>query len=219
MQEILNSKTARRGFLGRIAAFAAGLTVAAPAGLAAKTTSRDSSPDPALDAWFGRIKGKHRMVFDAPEPNNGMPAIWPRVYLNTMAATYPGETTAVVILRHAGLGLALNDAMWSKYKLGETFNVKEGDTPATRNPYASITNLPIPGLGIAELLKSGVLVGACDVALTVYSSGAAKKMGLDPAAVKKEWIAGLLPGIQLVPSGVLGVARSQELGCNYCFAG
>ena len=61
-----------------------------------------------------------------------------------MAATYPGETTAVVILRHAGLGLAFNDALWSKYKLGKTFNVKDGDAPATRNPYASITNLPIP---------------------------------------------------------------------------
>ena len=43
--------------------------------------------DPALDAWFGKIKGKHKMVFDAPEPNNGLVAIWPRVYLNSMAAT------------------------------------------------------------------------------------------------------------------------------------
>ncbi len=219
MHDSLNSPTARRGFLGRIAAFAAGLTIAAPAGLAAETSSSNASADPALDAWFGRIKGKHRMVFDAPEPNNGMPAIWPRVYLNSMAATYPGEATAVVILRHAGLGLALGDSVWAKYHLGEVFSVKDGDMPAMKNIYASITNLPIPGLGIAELMKSGVLVGACDVALTVYSAGAAQKMSMDPAAVKKEWIAGLLPGVQVVPSGVLGVGRSQELGCNYCFAG
>ncbi|MEO5903760.1 MAG: hypothetical protein ABIQ55_07110 [Gemmatimonadaceae bacterium] len=219
MHESLNAPTARRGFLGRIAAFAAGLTIAAPAGLAAEAASTNSSADPALEAWFGRIKGKHRMVFDAPEPNNGMPAIWPRVYMNSMAATYPGVTTAVVILRHAGLGLALGDSVWSKYKLGEVFSIKDGDAPATRNIYASITNLPIPGLGIAELIKSGVLVGACDVALTVYSAGAAQKMGMEAAAVKKEWIAGLLPGVQVVPSGVLGVAHAQELGCNYCFAG
>ncbi len=219
MHEILNAPTARRGFIGRIAAFAAGLTIAAPAGLAAETVSSNSHADPALEAWFGRIKGKHRMVFDAPEPNSGMPAIWPRVYMNSMAATYPGVTTAVVILRQAGLGLALGDAVWSKYKLGEVFNIKDGDAPATRNIYASITNLPIPGLGIAELIKSGVLVGACDVALTVYSAGAAQKMGMEAAAVKKEWIAGLLPGVQVVPSGVLGVAHAQELGCNYCFAG
>jgi intracellular sulfur oxidation DsrE/DsrF family protein len=113
----------------------------------------------------------------------------------------------------------MTDALWNKYSLGEMFSIKDGDAPAKRNPYAKITGLPIPGLGIAELINSGVLVGACDVALTVYSSGAAKKMGLAADAVKKEWIAGLIPGVQVVPSGVLGVARAQELGCAYCFAG
>ena len=221
MSDLIATTTARRGFLGSIAAAAAaiGLNGALPSRLTAETPHGARSPDAALDAWFGRIKGKHRMIFDAPEPNSGFVAIWPRIYLNTMAANYPGEATAVVILRHGALPLALNDAMWAKYNLGELFEIKDGDKPATRNPYATITGLPIPGLGIAELLKSGVLVGACDVAMTIYSSGAAKKMGLDPVAVKNEWIAGVLPGVKVVPSGVLGVARSQELGCAYCFAG
>jgi hypothetical protein len=221
MSSFLASTTARRGFLGRLAAAAAtvGLSSAVPSRLAAETSDEDASMDASLDAWFGKIKGKHRMVFDAPEPNSGMSAVWPRVYLNTMAATYPGETTAVVILRHAAIPLAMNDALWSKYPLGEMFAIKAGDAPATKNPYARITNLPLPGLGIQELLKDGVLIGACDVALTVYSSGAAQKMGLAPDAVKKEWVEGLFPGVQIVPSGVLGVARAQELGCAYCFAG
>jgi len=221
MSDLMTSTTARRGFLGRLAAVAAaaGLGGVTPSRLGAEEMPHDKSLDAALDAWFGRIKGKHKMIFDAPEPNSGMVAIWPRVYLNTMEATWPGQTTAVVILRHAGLGLALGDPVWAKYGIGEMFGVKDGDAFATRNPYATITGLPIPGLGIAELLKSGVLVGACDVALTIYSAGAAKKMGLAPDVVKKEWIAGLLPGVQVVPSGVLGVARSQELGCAYCFAG
>jgi len=221
MSDLMATKTPRRGFLGRIAAAAAvaGLSGVLPSRAAAESAPSWVSADPALEAWFGRIKGKHRMIFDAPEPNSGMVAIWPRVYLNTMDATYPGPTTAVVILRHAGLALALGDAVWGKYGIGEMFAIKDGDAPATKNPYATITGLPIPGLGISELIKSGVLVGACDVALTIYSGGAAKKMGLDPAVVKKEWIAGLLPGVQVVPSGVLGVAHAQELGCNYCFAG
>lgn len=220
MSSLIASTTARRGFLGRLAAAAAaaGLSTAVPSTLNAETPA-EMSPDPALDAWFGRIKGKHKIVFDVPEPNSGMGAIWPRVYLNSMKATYPGDATAVVILRHAGIPLGMNDALWSKYKFGETFSIKQGDAPATKNIYANITGLPIPGLGIAELIKSGVLVGLCDVALTVYSSGAAAKMGLQPDAVKKEWIAGLLPGVQIVPSGVLGVAHAQELGCVYCFAG
>jgi len=217
----MSDLTARRGFIGRVAATvaAAGLSSALPSTLGAENVSGFASMDAALDAWFGRIKGKHRMIFDAPEPNEGLVAIWPRVYLNTMQATWPGEATAVVILRHAGLALALGDPVWAKYGIGEMFNIKDGDAPAKRNPYATITGLPIAGLGISELLKSGVLVGACDVALTIYSAGAAKKMGLDPDAVKKEWIAGLLPGVHVVPSGVLGVARAQELGCAYCFAG
>ena len=219
MSSFFASTTARRGFLGRIAAAAAaaGLSSAVPSRLSAETP--DMSADPALDAWFGKIKGKHKMVFDTPEPNSGMAAIWPRVYLDTMAANYPGEATAVIILRHAGIPLGMNDGLWSKYKLGEMFMIKDGEVAATRNPYAKITHLPLPGLGIASLLEKGILVGVCDVALTVYSSGAGQKMGIDPATVKKEWIAGLLPGVQVVPSGVLGVARAQELGCAYCFAG
>jgi intracellular sulfur oxidation DsrE/DsrF family protein len=69
------------------------------------------------------------------------------------------------------------------------------------------------------LIASGALVGVCNVALTVYSAMVAQKMGADPAAVKADWVAGLLPGCQVVPSGVLAVARSQEKGCAYCFAG
>jgi Uncharacterized conserved protein len=221
MSSFLASTTPRRGFLSRLAAAAAtvGLSSAVPSNLSAEAPSGEVSMDAALDAWFGKIKGKHRMVFDTPEPNSGMAAIWPRVYLDTMKATYPGEATAVIILRHAGIPLAMNDALWAKYNLGEMFSIKAGDAPATKNPYAKITNLPLPGLGITELLNAGVLVGACDVALTVYSSGAAQKMGLAPDVVKKEWVAGLFPGVQVVPSGVLGVARAQELGCAYCFAG
>ena len=213
--------TPRRSFLGRVAAAAMGLgaaTLLPPEVRAAAGTS--TAADPQLEAWFGKLKGKHRVVFDASEPNSGMPAIWPRVYLNTTEATYPGAVaSAMVILRHGGLALAFQDSIWAKYPIGEMFNVKSGDVPAKSNPYATITNLPLPGLGIVELLKSGVLVGACDVAITVYSSGAAGKMGMDPAAVKKEWLAGLFPGIRVVPSGVFAVARAQEFGAKYIFAG
>ena len=219
MLDALTSSTPRRGFIGRLAAAAMGIGAASlvPEGAEAGTSA---AMDPQLEAWFGKLKGKHRAVFDAPESNSGFPAIWPRVYLLTTEGSYPGEgASAMVILRHEALPLAFQDSLWSKYKLGEMFKINSGDAPATANPYATITGLPIPGLGIAELLKTGALIGACDVAMTVYSSGAAKKMGLDPATVKKEWIAGLLPGVQLVPSGVMAVARAQEFGARYIFAG
>ena len=220
MSSILTSTTARRGFLGRIAAGAAalGLSSGVPSTLSAETLT--SSKDPALDAWLGKIKGKHKMVFDVTEPNAGFGVIWPRIYINTMNATYPGESvTPVVILRHAGIPLGMTDALWAKYPLGETFGIKDGDAAAKKNIYANITNLPLPGLGTTNLLKDGVLIGLCDVALTVYSAGVAEKVGMAADAVKKDWVAGLLPGVQIVPSGVFGVARTQELGCAYCFAG
>jgi len=44
-------------------------------------------------------------------------------------------------------------------------------------------------------------------------------IGLKAQEIKKEWMAGLLPNIQLMPSGVWAVGRAQEHGCSYCFAG
>lgn len=220
MFDLFTSRTPRRSFIGRIAAATMGAGAFGIIPEAARAAVPSTAVDPKLEAWFGRLTGKHRVVFDATDANEGMPAVWPRIYLNTTEATYPGEAaTAMVILRHKGLALALGDSIWAKYHLGEMFDIKPGGTPATSNPYATITALPIPGLGIAELLKSGVLIGACDVALTVYSGGAAQKMGMDAAAVKQEWVAGLIPGIQVVPSGVMAVARAQEFNTQYIYAG
>jgi hypothetical protein len=44
-------------------------------------------------------------------------------------------------------------------------------------------------------------------------------MKMDAAAVKQEWTNGVLPNIQVVPSGVWAIGRAQEHGCTYCFAG
>ena len=212
----------RRSFLGQLAAAGAafGLSGTVAERLAAESVS-DASPDPNLAAWFGKISGKHRMVFDAPAINGGLPAVWPRIYLDTTKATYPGEDgTAVLIARHKGLALALGDDIWAKYPIASMFDVKgEGDQKVTANPFKTITSIPLPGIGVGELLKAGILVGACGMAIKVYSGVAAKQMNMDPAAVEKEWTDGVLPGVQVVPSGVMAVGRTQELGCQYCFAG
>jgi intracellular sulfur oxidation DsrE/DsrF family protein len=60
---------------------------------------------------------------------------------------------------------------------------------------------------------------ACNMALTVYSAAIAQGMNLKPEDVKKEFVAGLLPGIQIVPSGVWAVGRAQEHKCGYIYAG
>jgi intracellular sulfur oxidation DsrE/DsrF family protein len=57
------------------------------------------------------------------------------------------------------------------------------------------------------------------MALTVSSATVAGQMNVEPADVMKDWVAGVLPGIQVVPSGVWAVGRAQEHDCAYCFAG
>ena len=56
-----------------------------------------------------------------------------------------------------------------------------------------------------------------DMALTVYSAALAQNM--DPAEVKKDFVSGLLPNIQVVPSGVWALGRAQEKKCAYIFVG
>ena len=225
MFEFKDVTTPRRGFLGTMAAAAAaGLASLTPLRLEAKPRSAgaSSAADPAFEAWLNKITGKHKMVFDAPEVNGGMPVIWPRVWLNGNNENYgtkDGENSGVVILRHASIPLAMKDELWAKYKLGEFFAIKEGEAAATRNYFAKVMPLPLPGTGVEALLASGVQFGVCNVALTVYSAMLGQKIGQDGAAIKADWVAGLIPGVQIVPSGVLAVARTQEKGCGYCFAG
>ena len=224
MFEFDHVTTHRRGFLGTLAAtVAASLTTMTPLRLEAKPRAHSSTGmDASFEAWLNKITGKHKMLFDAPEVNGGMPVVWPRVWLNGNNENYgtkDAENSAVIVLRHAAIPIAMKDELWAKYKLGEFFNVKDGDAPATKNGFAKVMPLPLPGTGLEALLASGAQVGCCNVALTVYSAMWAQKNSQDPATVKADWVAGLIPGVQVVPSGVLAVARSQEKGCAYCFAG
>jgi len=218
----------RRHFLGTLLATAS----VGAAGLALPVSSVKAAealaPAPGgseFEEWLGKIKGKHRQLFDCPAPKMGLPFAWARVFLMTNAAVGAPESdvTAVMVLRHEGIPLGMESRLWEKYKFGEMFEVSDQETkkPLTMNPFwqPKEGSLPLPGMGIDALQKSGVLMGICDMALTVYSQMAGKKMGVDPAEVKKDWVSGILPGIQVVPSGVLAVNRAQEHGCTYCFAG
>jgi intracellular sulfur oxidation DsrE/DsrF family protein len=224
----------RRKFIGTLSASAAAMGLSmftSPVEVAAKQTSSFTDPgDP--DAWFRQIKGRHRIVFDAtkPLPMPVMPFAWPRVFLMTNAATGTPEKecSVVMVIRHEVIAYALNNEIWQKYKLGEMFKINNpaNQSLALRNPFwqPAPGTYKVPGvgevnIGINELQDSGVLFCACDVALTVYSAVVAAQMNADPAAMKKEWEAGILPGIQIVPSGIWAVGRAQEHGCAYCQAG
>lgn len=218
-------KNSRRKFIGTLA-------LSATAGVTALGASFKKNALPSFhgsdesEAWFKKIKGSHRVVFDAAEPNNAFSIIWTWGFYatNNQSGSPDSDITAVCVFRHNAIPFALEDGLWSKYKLGEVFQVTDNRTqkPAVRNPYYNATDgdFPLNGVdGIKKMQERGAMFCACNLALVVYSGMIAKKMGLDPEAVRKEWVAGVLPGVQIVPAGIWALERAQSKDCAYIFAG
>lgn len=223
--------TGRRTFLGRLgvgaAVAAAGALPFVPEDLLASSgTLRplDQVKAPWSDAWLDRITGKHKQFFDGVSYNDGFVLAFAAGFLNLNHEAYglsDKDLTAVVGLRHFCMPMALADAMWAKYKIGETFKVTDPATkaPAVRNPFAHADGVRMPGTEIPTLVNRGVIFTACNVALTVISGMTAANAGVSADQAKQEWTEQLLPGVTLVPVGVLAVNRAQERGCTYCYGG
>jgi hypothetical protein len=233
-----NQPGSRRDFLGKLAGTAALIGMSnLPLTATAENNHAENYRDPNgagladPDEWFrANIKGKHKILFDAPEPKEMMTFAWPKAFLLTNKATGSDakDCSVVIVLRHNAIPYAMGDDLWAKYKFGEMFKINDPRTsaPATRNPYwdTKPDDFKMPGIGaipigIKDLQADGVLICVCDLALTVFSAAVAMNSNQDAAAVKKEWVAGLLPSIPAMPSGVWAVGRAQEHGCTYCFAG
>jgi hypothetical protein len=217
----------RRTFLGKLAGGAAalGLTAFLPvtACAAEKTvaTASDSTSDSKESSeWPGPIKTKHKMIIDAFGSNSGFPLAFAYTFGVPYASVTPSPATAVVVLRHEGFPLALTDSIWAKYKIGHAMNIIDPATkkPAERNPFfnAKPGTLLVDDMDIAKLMAKGTIFGACNVALHVFSAQFAAAGGVTPDVALKEWTAGIIPGIPIIPSGTWGVNRAQEVGCTYC---
>lgn len=223
----MKSTNSRRRFMGNLLAGTslAGLSSVSLA-LEAATPINPMLVDDA-DAWLKNgIKGKHRIVYDGPEPHNAFPIIWTWAYYltNNSTGTPDNDMTGVCVLRHNAIPFAIKDDVWKKYKFGEMFNITDNTTqaPAVRNPYYEPKegDYPMPGIdGIKQLQDRGALFCVCDLALTVFSTFAAQNSDMSPEAIKADWVAGVFPGIQIVPSGVWALGRAQEYGCGYIYAG
>lgn len=230
MNQTNEKNPGRRTFLRHAATGAAALGAGLLAAPFQPVEAQKNAPDISdADEWFKQVKGKHRIVFDVSAPNGTSPFAWPRVFLMTNAKTGTPESECgvVVVLRHNAIPYAMNHQLWEKYKFGELFKINDDITkaPAIKNPFWQPDHpFNIPGVGeaqiaINQLQASGVLFCVCDMALTVHSAVVAKSREQDAAAVKQEWLAGILPGILVAPSGIWAVGRAQEHGCAYCFAG
>ena len=205
--------TARRGFFTRIAGvMALGAAAFVPTAPHAETDAEDG-PD-----WPGKLSGRHKQVVDAYEINEGFPLAFVLNFLEPNKSA-----TGVIILRHEAFPLALNHAMWEKYKIGEAEKINDPETKgaAVKNPYFE----PKPGVlrndktAIDKLLARGTVFGACNLALRGHARRLAKNAGVTADEAAKEFAANIIPGITVIPSGVWGVNRAQEAGCSYCSGG
>lgn len=213
----------RRSFLGGLAA-AAATVVAAPGRLVAAPTP--PLPQQATDAWLKKITGEHRQFFDATAVENGAALTYAMAWLNTMGATYnvkDDKLSAVVGLRHFAIPIAFTDEIWAKYKLGEFAGINDPATnkPSTRNIVFNPRqgDMMFPDSSIDKLLARGVIITVCSLATQVLSGLTAKNAGVTAEVALADWKAGIIPGLNFVPSGVLAVNRAQSVAhCTYCAA-
>jgi len=207
----------RRSFLARLAAAGSALAavVTLPSTSAAQSSSR--GPTHPADAWLDDLKGQHKNIYDCTSVENA-PMGWTfaRNFLTANTGTVyqlkDADVNAIVCVRHSASVFGFNDAMWAKYKLGESQKVNDGGVPAVRNPQTNTAN---------DLAKRGVIVAVCGMATTrIARTVAAAEAGLNAADVEADLRANLATSTaRVVVAGVIVTNRAQEKGFAYTYVG
>ena len=217
--------TPRREFIGTLLGGAAAFglsSVLAPAKMLGETTISNPNPGVAdAEKWFEQVKGKHKMVFDMPKHNDGRAIGWALTLMDTYKdlGTPDSDLSIVLILRSGGTPLAFADPIWVKYGVGKRIEMKDPETKvfAKKNLFAKCKTEDDDCIELFQ--KRGGLVGVCNHAVEGMTEGLAKQMKLKKEDVLKEFMDNLLPGIQLMPSGIWAIHRAQEAGCAFSYGG
>lgn len=234
MSESVSDSSSRRDFLNRLAVVGAVLATGACAtasahAVAAPAPQTGAGPGPGKDpekdnswdmSWMGRITGRHKQVYDIAVLGDGQGLRTIRNWLNAYRDVFhlnPPEVTAVAAMVNAG-HINFSDAIWAKYGFGEDVKVKEphSDAWATRNVFRHAeAGDPMAEFTVEALQARGVIFWQCNNALKGLTRHFAAKMQMAPEDVRAELIAGLLPGIYLVPAHTMAIGLAQERGCTY----
>jgi len=217
----------RRDFVGRVAAGAlfAGLPLPIDASIRALDHSRAPSAEDWDLSWVKRITGKYRAIFDVPEIDSGYgvwrASIWSKQYRDVLGAK-PNDLSPVLVLRHNGIQLAMQQSYWDKYGIGKEKNVLHPVTQqgTDRNPalLASSRN-EVPAMfddaALDKFIGRGGVVLACNLALEDVVEVIQKKENASAEDARKHAIAFMVPGVILQPSGVFAALHAQDAGCKY----
>ncbi|HEY3159167.1 MAG TPA: hypothetical protein VGJ78_09440 [Vicinamibacterales bacterium] len=206
----------RRSFFTTLASVA-GLAALRPGDAAAQGAPPSAGPFDM--AWLEQMKGQHKQLYDlggislAEEPR---PLRFCRNFLDTFRDVYklehPGVNTAVGI---SGVAFPMNasDRLWEKYKLGERGKIID---PKTKQP--SIRNIFYDDgsdISVKAVQARGTIFWQCNVALGGVAQQLADQFKMPFAEVRADLIAGLNPGVKLMPSHVMALALAQERGFTY----
>ena len=218
--------TTRRDFLGKVAVNAAALG-AMPLSLdfASPALSAPAQGEKWDLSWTSKLTGKHKAIFDVPEVDSGYgvwrATIWGRQYQDVLGVA-PDDMSAVVVLRHNGIALAMQQAFWDKYKVGKAKNATDPVTgkQTNKNPaLLSSSRGEVPDMfdpmALDKFIARGGIALACNLALMDCIELIKSKENVDDAAARKQAIAYLVPGVILQPSGVFAAIRAQEAGAVY----
>ena len=178
-----------------------------------------SAAAPAWDLeWMDDLKAKHRQVFDLGEVNlvaDPRPLRFPRNYLDAFhdvfALDFP-EVKTIVGISGTAFGINASDRLWEKYALGERSKIID---PATKQPAIRNVFLNEESLGVKALQARGTIFWQCNIALNNIAQQLATARQLAVADVRADLLAGLNPGVRLVPSHVMAMGMVQERGVTY----
>lgn len=174
-------------------------------------------------SWTKRLeKATDRALIDIPMPTEFPLQIAARILDNCDAAYGAGKHRAVIVLniRTRAVAMALTQAMWTKYALGKDVGIKgrDGNAPAISesNPFLDLPEGGDAAYGyVTNLVQRGALAVVCDFAMGHMANRLAQRMNLAKDDVHRELAANLVPGAFLVPSGMFGLMKAQNLGCAY----
>jgi hypothetical protein len=212
------SKHGRRSFVSAVASLT-GLAVARlsagqqPAGQSSAVSAAGFDM-----AWLEQLKGKHRQLYDLGSHELSVdprPLRFARNFLDTFRDVYhheyPDINTAVGI---SGPAFPMNasDRLWAKYKLGERSKIID---PMTKQP--AVRNIFLDGgdISVKAIQARGATFWQCNVALGNVAQQLADAFQMPFAEVRADLVAGLNPGVRLMPSHVMALALAQEKSFTY----
>lgn len=223
----------RRDFLGWIGSVSLLGIAGSPAtarGAAAPMLPLDPHDAPVAEEWdmrwVARVTGKYKAVFDSPEVSSGAAVYravaWCEQYKDVYGAART-DMSPVVVLRHLGFYLAMNDDFWIAQETGKTLKMKDdrGKKWQKVNPVGAAAGAAQPNQAkftLPGFIADGGIVLACGWSFGGAVSQIMRRESLarDEATVRAK--AMLIPGVVLQPNGIFAALRAQEAGCSYVMA-